>query len=369
MGVYARRDSPYFWMLLERPGQKPLKESTKIIRDAPDAMARKFQRQQAEEIYRARMTDLARARHDLPSLDPATITFTAYADWYDAHVIEKHRGAERERYALRRLRAHFGPMDLAAITAAAVSEYETARTTAKAKPGTVNREIALLKRMLVLAAPKYLDASPLAGRPMLRTVPIRKRVLTPAEEARLLQQLAPADQALYIVAVDTLARLSNVLNLTRAENRGTYLALVDSKTGPYEVPLSTRARKALDALPNTGPYYFAHRRRAKTERDRRGVIRRMLERACERAKIPYGRAIGGITFHTATRATGATRMLRAGVDARTVQGIGNWASFDQMGDYLQTDMQLKRTAVNKASAQVTSALRDVARRRRTGTKS
>lgn len=68
MGVYVRRDSKYYWMLIERPGARALKESTKVIRDAPDAMSRKLQRQQAEEIYRARMTALARARHDLPPL-------------------------------------------------------------------------------------------------------------------------------------------------------------------------------------------------------------------------------------------------------------------------------------------------------------
>lgn len=346
MGVYARKDSKYWWMLLETSG---VKCSTKILRDAPDAFSRKLQREQAEEIYRARMTDLARAENKLPALDPATITFSAFADWYETHHIAKHRGKAREQEILTHLRGYFGPLDLTAITDPVVVEYETIRLGKGRKPGTVNREVALLKQILKAAVPTHLAASPLAGRAMLRTVRIKKRVLSPAEEARLLAVLSPIDRALYIVAVDTLIRLSNVLNLTRAENHGTYLALVDSKTGPYEVPLSARARKALAAIPDTGPYYFAHRRTAKTERDRRGVIRRMLQRACAVVKIPYGRAIGGITFHTATRATGATRLLRAGVDPKTVQSIGNWSSFDQMGDYLQTDMQLKRAAINRAA--------------------
>lgn len=355
MGIYGRNDSPYWWMLLELTGEK---RSTKVLRDAPDSYTRKLQRQHAESIYRARMTDLARLANGLPAIEPDVVTFGAFADWYEEHHISKHRGADREREILARLRAHFGQMDIRAITGPSVTEYETARLES-VKPGTVNREVALLKQMLKAAVPTHLPASPLAGRAMLRTVRIRKRVLTPAEEDRLLAQLTPADRALYIVAVDTLARLSNVLNLTRAENRGTYLALVDSKTGPYQVPLSTRARKALEALPKDGDYYFSHRRTAKTERDRRGVIRRMLQRACAKCKppIPYGRAIGGITFHTATRATGATRLLRAGVDPKTVQGIGNWSSFDQMGEYLQTDLETKRAAIQRA-ARITSQSRD-----------
>jgi integrase len=354
VGIYARQDSPYWWMLIEPTGAK---SSTKILRDAPDAFSRKHQRQQAEAIYRAKMTDVARKVHGLPELEPETITFNAFADWYDTHHIAKHRGKEREREILPHLRAHFGRLDLTAITLDAVAEYETARLGAKKKPGTVNREVALLKQMLNAAVPKYLQVSPLKGRAMLRTVPIRKRVLTATEEARLLDELTPADRALYIVAVDTLARLSNVMNLSRAEDKGSHLELVDSKTGPYSVPLSKRARAALDALPKDGPYYFPQRRVAKTERDRRGAIRQLLQRACKRAGVPYGRAHGGITFHTGTRATGATRLLRAGVDPKTVQAIGNWASFDQMGDYLQTDMDRKRAAIQIAAAAITQELR------------
>lgn len=352
-------------MLLEPTGKKC---STGIPKDAPDAFTRKRQRDDAEAIYRARMTDLARASHGLPAHDPAAVTFNAFADWYDTHHVEKHRGKEREREILPLLRAHFGKLDLTAITTDVVAEYETVRL-AKRKPGTVNREVALLKQMLSAAVPKYLPASPLKGRPTLRTVPIRKRVLSGAEEARVLDELSPADRALYIVAVDTLARLSNVMNLTRAENKRTHLDLVDSKTGAYTVPLSPRARKALDALPDDGPYYFPHRRIAKTERDRRGAIRMMLKRACKRAKVPYGRAVGGITFHTGTRATGATRLLRAGVDPKTVQAIGNWASFDQMGDYLQTDMKQKQAAVRMAAAAITQELRASKSKRKSRTKS
>ncbi len=130
----------------------------------------------------------------------------------------------------------------------------------------------------------------------------------------------------------------------------THITLRDSKTGPYQVPLAHRAKAALKALPRKGAYVFPHRRQAKTERDRRGAVRLMLRRACTRAKLPYGRTMGGVTFHTATRASGATRMLRAGVDPRTVQAVGNWHDFRSMQEYLQTDDRLMRQAVNTIGA-------------------
>lgn len=353
MGIYIRKDSKFFWMLLERPHQKPICQSTKIPIKAHSAAIRKQNRQDAEDVYAAAMGDLARTRHDLPTHDTTTISFSDYADWYDRNVIATHRGAAREREILPHLVAFFRQRDLATIDRARASEYQTWRAGMKWRgqpisPSTINREVALLKTMLQVAVPKYLKASPLAGMTLLRVVKRRKRTLTYAEEQRLLAELEPADQALYVVAVDTLIRLSNVLNLKRSEYKRTHLALEDSKTGPYDVPLSDRARKALDQLPKDGEYFFPHRRVAAAASGRRSIIRVLLLKACAKTSppIPYGRAIGGITWHTATRATGATRMLQAGHDPKTVQRVGNWHSFDQMGEYLETDDARMHAAVN-----------------------
>src|SRR5712691_106049 len=141
-------------------------------------------------------------------------------------------------------------------------------------------------------------------------------------------------------------RFSNIYNLKRSEDQRTYLALEDSKTGPYEVPLSKRARAALDSLPKMGEYFFWHRRNAKNLHNARTAFRHLLERACRRAGIPYGRQHGGITFHTGTRATGATRLLREGVDLRTTMEIGNWRDVRSVIEYDVTDHALKRRAVN-----------------------
>lgn len=354
MGLYRRADSIYWWAWLEGTDRR---ESTGVLHalDSDDPAVRKQQKQLAQDVYIAKMNELVRETHDFPSQDKTRRqTFQAFSEWYEEHVTSRKRGKVREVYILTQLRKRLGRRELSTISQAVAKEYLTARVDEdEVSPNTANREIDLLKSMLREAVhARLLKASPLVGMKRLRHVPPRKRVLTQAEEDRLLEALAPADRALYVVAVDTLMRLSNVLNLKRRDDKGTYLELSDSKTGPYTVPLSARARKALDSVKSRHEYFFWHRRQAKTDRDRRGAIRRMLERACAKVKpkIPYGRASAGITFHTATRATGATRMLQAGVDARSVQEIGHWSSFEQMGTYLHTDIKRMRQAVNTIGA-------------------
>lgn len=355
MGVYRRPDSTFYWMRLEGTNRRVC---TKI------PVGGKAQREAAEAVYRATMTALAKEDLGLPTgMSGGTLTLLEFSRWYETNILPKHRGQERELEILAILRSHLGALDLRDITRATVQEYQAVRLKAKKAPGTVNREVAVLKAIIREAVTAgHLAASPLAGMPMLRMVRRDPRTLSAADEVRLLEQLPHDLRVLYIVAVDTLARLSNVLNLTREEDRGTHLALVDSKTGPYEVPLSSRARAALDSLPKTDAYYFPDRRKAKAERDRRMAIRSALRRACARCTppIPFGRAAGGITFHGATRATGATRMLRAQVDPRTVQKIGNWASFTTMGRYLAAgDMDVRAKAVELiAPGAVTPPSRD-----------
>jgi hypothetical protein len=84
----------------------------------------------------------------------------------------------------------------------------------------------------------------------------------------------------------------------------------DPKSGePYEVALSPRAQKALAAVKGSGAYVFEKFRRAENPRDWSGSVRQRLQYLCEQVDVPYGRAIGGVTFHWSTRRTGATRLI------------------------------------------------------------
>lgn len=338
MGVYVRPDSPFYWLLLERPHQRPIREPTDVPRDGGAPEVTKDLRRQAQEVYAKRMADLSRRRHQLPiTLDGRA--FREHRDWYAANVSTHKRGTTRELSMLRQLGNFFDGRDLADIDHDLAREWRTKRV-GQVSASTVRREEALLKHLLTTAVPKYLDANPLTGLRRLRVVEPDTRTLTDAEERRLLKALrTPEDRALVIGALDTLLRLSNIAKLTRRQDHRSYL-FSDTKVGSVRIPISTRFRKALNALPKTGDAYFPTYARQTNNR-----VIRMFTEACASAKVKMGRKTGGISFHC-LRHTGATRMLAAGADVKTVMEIGGWKNLKVMERYLHPTDARKRAAVN-----------------------
>lgn len=341
MAVVSRPDSPFYWLNLERPGQRVIRESTKIPVHAPTPKQHQENRRLAEAIYAARMGDLARARHQLP-VDKPRITFKAYRAWYLDHIAAHKRNQIREKSMLKQLGAYFDAKDLAAIDLDAAREWRTARARQVA-PNTVNRELALLKHLMASAVPKYLDKNPLAGLSDLRAPEREPRVLEPDEETRLLAVLGPEDTALVLCALDTLQRLSSVAGLQWAQDHGEYLTFLNTKTKGGKVPVSQRLRAALDALPKRGASVFASYQRGSVAA-RQKAVSDMFMAACRKAKILTGQKAGGLTFH-GLRHTGASRMLSRGVDIETVRRIGGWANLNVLLKYLHPTDDASRRAV------------------------
>ena len=325
MGIFTRPDSKYYWLYLEPIKRK---ERTKVLIGETTSQ-RKDNRALARELYHQRMGETARGVHRLPVERPA-IRFAAYATTYQTDVIAHHKGKDREGELLQQLRAFFDGDLLSRIDQDRVRAYMKARRDKQVAVGTVNREVDLLKAMLRDAAPKYLEASPLVGMKRLKGPAARRRLLQPAEEKRLLAVAKddPQDYALIVLAQDTLARLGDCLDLQRTDRHGLWITIADPKAGaPYDVPLSPRAAKALDAIQHDQPYYFEKFRRAVNPRDWRGSVRQRLEYLCAQADppVPFGQKAGGITFHGATRKTGATRLIiKKGITVGIVQALGNW---------------------------------------------
>jgi len=345
MGVFTRRDSPWYWLYLETapPGQR--KEKTKV-RVGTTTTQRHDSRALATEIYHQRMNAIAARVHRLRIEVPA-IRFRKYAEPYTTDVIAVRRGADRERELLKPLLAFFGEELVQAIDADRVRAYMAERSlTVSAR--TVNREVDLLKGMLRDAVPKYLPVSPIVGLKRLRPVKPKRRLMTPTEERKLLKVGDAVDRALIIVATDGLIRLGDLLDLKRTDRARGWLYVADPKSGdPYDVALTPRAAKALDALRHTGPYYFAKFRKAENPRDWRGAVRQRLERLCAAADVPFGRKAHGLTFHWATRRTGAHRLVvKKKRPIPAVQRQGNWKTPDTLlAIYAEADRADQRKAI------------------------
>jgi integrase len=348
MGVFSRPDSKYWWLWLETAPKGEQKVRTDILIGATPS-TRKASKDDALAVYVDRMTHAGKVRHHLAVPAAAPLTFDAFATWYATHVIPLHRGQVRERNILTRLRQAFGTLSLddptwreaviawrttrlaVPLTAAMGRGRRQTRAYPRPSPRTVNREVEFLKQMLTKAVElRHLPFSPLTKLRQLKATPPVRRIMSEDEESRILPHLSVVDRAIVLTGLDTLARCGDILDLKWSDHHGDLLDIRDPKNGvPLQVPISPRLREALAAVPidPTHPeYIFAVRRRAKTATARHAVLVHALARACRAAGVPYGRTAGGITFHWATRRTGATRMIRRGGEKAigVVQQIGGW---------------------------------------------
>lgn len=349
MGVYVRDRSPFFWLYIATPDGRKVRESTNIRHDAPTVALRKDNRQQAEIRFHQRYAEVIGAAH---SGTRPRIAFSEWADWYRDHISVHKKGKDIEAINLAHLSKFFGALPLHRLDKTRVQEYAAARS-ATVKASTVNREIDLLKHVLNSAVPKYLDKSPIAGMRRLRQVQVEIQTLSKADETKLLKVLAPADRVVVIAAIDTLARASELLRLEWRHDHGSHIVIVESKIGEgRKVPVSKRLRVALDGLKRrrkkpTGPI-FKHRRKGKDPTTWTNSLKQMLESACERAGVTYGREASGITFH-GLRHTGASRMVNAGVPLRAVQEIGGWKNLRQLVRYSHPSEDVLKKAVEAAA--------------------
>jgi integrase len=343
VGVVVRKDSKYFWLMLERAGLPQIRESSRVLAKGVPPRVLKENRALAESIYAARMGDLARQRHGL-AVEREQVTFSTYAAWYAAHVTPTKRTAAREASAIRTLTRFFGRYPLHLIDQALAREWVTARRE-QVKPGTVNRELDVLKSMLSAATPKYVPTNPLHGMHRLRARAAAPRILSYDDERQLLRVMAPPDQALLIGALDTLIRLADLVGLQWSQDHGTHLEIPDPKTEPYRVPVSTRLRRALDGLERSGAYVF-HHLAVRTAKPRANNATYRFRAACVAAGVPYGRP-DGMTWH-GLRHTGATRAIDAGASLRDLMALGGWRDLKSVLRYTRPT-KVDRTLVDAMS--------------------
>lgn len=325
MGIYRRADSKFWWMLVEPTGQR---SSTKIPIDGGSPAQNRELKRQALELYTKTAAKAALAAAQKP-----TITFRSYARWYDTHVSTHLRSGLRESSRLRALCLAFGDRDLTQIDDASVREWMTTRATA-VKPSSVNRELDALKAVLRTAMPKYLDVFPLGNVRRFRQPETEPRVLTEDEEARLLAVSTPIDRAFLMLALDTLLRLSNVVNLEWAQVKFDARSILplNAKVSTDAKPISTRLLAALQALPRADRHVFPAFHAGPPTTCRLQAIRR-FEALCKLASVPHGRSVNGVTFHC-LRHTGATRALQRGASLRTVMKLGGWKNAQTVLRYL-----------------------------------
>lgn len=231
-------------------------------------------------------------------------TFGEIIQRYMDNVTPQKRGCLEETIRLKAtLRHRIAKLSMANLTPQALAEYRDDRLRT-CKASTVIRDLAALSSIINHAKREWGFAIPNPVK-MIRKPAMpagRDRVLTKAEEVRLIEELAPTGrrnpimQPLVIVAIETAMRRGELLGLrwehVHLDRRVIFLPITKNSQPRY-VPLSNRASETLQGL----------------SRSPDGRVFPITVAAMEAAFLKAVRraALGNLHFHD-LRHTGASRM-------------------------------------------------------------
>jgi integrase len=185
-------------------------------------------------------------------------------------------------------------------------------------PGTVDREVALLLRVLNYSVScGELPRNPLAGVKLLRKPNIRRTVVTEEAFEKLLGRASEAFRPILLVAYDHGLRKGEILDLTWEQldlKEGVIrLAPQDTKGGEHRVVyLTSRTLAAIAALPRRlhATHVFVNPETGERWKE----VRRMFSRACAAAGLK------GVWFHDLRRSF-VTNARRRGIPESVVMKL------------------------------------------------
>lgn len=231
-------------------------------------------------------------------------TFGEIIQRYMETITPKKRGCVDETIRLKAtLRNRIAKLSMANLTPQAVADYRDERLQT-CKANTVIRDLAVISAIINHARREWgiIIQNPIEMIRKPTMPPGRDRVLSQAEEARLLHELAPTGrrnpimQPLVVIAIETAMRRGELLSLrwqhVNLERRIIFLPITKNGQARY-VPLSSRAADTIRALPESAdgrlfPINIA-------------AMEAAFLRAVRRAQL------SGLHFHD-LRHTGASRM-------------------------------------------------------------
>jgi len=289
---------------------------------------------------------------DNPRPKASPVTFEACAqkliDDYSVH--KRVNTLLSHRQALKSLLPTFKGHSLAEISPAMVSSWYSSRRS-KA-PVAANREMFFLKLMFKKAKAWFeTERNPTTDVEMGDEPETNIRVLTDDEAARLLDAAEPKARPIIQVLLTTGLRKTEALAL-RWEHPGwehdakLKHSIVSLRRGVIRVPsLLAKSDKSREIPLSPELEAFFRSLQAESKSDLVFGVKEIwhwLKRAADAAGIK------GLTVHH-LRHTAASRMLKAGVDVKTVQEILGHSSLDITLRYLHTDSTAKRDAIAKLS--------------------
>ena len=276
---------------------------------------------------------------------PVKVTLAEFGKRYMEHAKANKRSWLRDKQILEHLTKFFGTeRQLSGVGAAEVENYKLHQRNA-VSGSTVNRELALLKRMFNLASAwdLYQGANPVKKVKFFREFNTGLRVLSDEEEKKFLQHATPCIQDIARFALNTGLRIGEIFSLrwSQVDMEQRILTVFAPKTGKLrEVPLNAEAHAVLRAWSHSrrNEFVFYNPETGKPFVD----LKAGFLKACKKA------GIAGVTWHT-LRHTFTSRLVKGGVDIVTVKELLGHSTITVTMRYAHTNLQAKREAVHVLS--------------------
>src|SRR6185503_8635833 len=268
------------------------------------------------------------------SFDEARKKFEAWAD-----ATKKAGTAQAYKECLRGLGESFTGTHLSALSPFLVEKHKQQRIQAGARV-RANREFAVCRALFNRWKEWKLfeGENPVTSVKLLKEPRQRLRFLEPEEEDRLLAECAEPLRTLILVGTNCGLRLKSEALTLRWEDIDavrrtvTVQASYANSGQTRTVSLNSVVLAVLNRLPKRSEFVFA-KPNGKPYHAIRG-----FRAACQRAGLT------GVTPHS-TRHTFATRLVENGVDLRTVQELGGWATLSLIQRYAHVSPSRKAEAV------------------------
>ena len=278
----------------------------------------------ARKMHSKRVVQKAENRI-LDILPEAKMTFNELSEWYlSLSSIKALTTYDRVTTLISNFNKEFGDYIVNAIKPLDLENSQDLRLKQGRAPATVDMEIGRVGSMIR----KAFDNDIVSGHTLKvfnkvkgklkKGSNARKRLVSPAEYIRLIDNAPSHLEPIIIVAYNTGMRKGELRNLKWShidrENMFIRLPKEITKEGqPKNIPINHHVMKVLISIPHALKHDFVFTYKGAPITHKSGFKKSFIS-ACNKANIPYGRKEpNGITFHDIRR-TVKTNMLNAGVD-------------------------------------------------------
>lgn len=240
------------------------------------------------------------------------------------------------------LKPFFGRSKLNDITPLQIEKYRTKRLEKGVTKSTVNRELALMKKMFNLAIDwNFIEENPVSKIKFFSEKDtLKERILSREEEDRLLETSIAHLKSILIVALNTGMRLGEILSLNwgQVDFEKKMIRVEKTKSGEIRyINMNTTLKEELKRIRAEGEstvYTFTNSKTGKPFT----TVKTAFKAACRRAGIK------GLRFHD-LRHTFASRLVESGVDLITVRDLLGHSTVKVTERYTHPNHSIKKEAV------------------------